>query len=153
MISTPHRPAMITITQVEIFPVGVPITRGFTFASGNAGAAGQKAVLVFVKLTASSGQIASPSTVSSEPSDRSSSSAVASPASSESKASHKDATLSVVFVDVTQVRLDKVGRYFQVRIFAKPQADPTKDFISFLWRAEERAKQVVELLDALRIKK
>ena len=48
---------MITIQQVEIFPVGVPITRGFTFASGSAGAAGQKAVLVFVKLTASSGEI------------------------------------------------------------------------------------------------
>ncbi|MEO6246752.1 MAG: hypothetical protein ABIQ12_15100, partial [Opitutaceae bacterium] len=43
---------MTTIRQVEVFPVGVPITRGFTFASGNAGAAGQKACLVFIKLTA-----------------------------------------------------------------------------------------------------
>lgn len=65
----------------------------------------------------------------------------------------RNPTLSVVYLDVTQVRLDKVGRYFQVRIFAKPQADPSKDFLSFLWRAEEPAKQVVELLDALRIKK
>jgi L-alanine-DL-glutamate epimerase-like enolase superfamily enzyme len=48
---------MTTIRQVEVFPVGVPITRGFTFASGNAGAAGQNAVLVFVKITASSGEI------------------------------------------------------------------------------------------------
>lgn len=48
---------MITISQIEVFPVGVPITRGFTFASGNAGAPGQKAVLVFVKITASSGEI------------------------------------------------------------------------------------------------
>jgi L-alanine-DL-glutamate epimerase-like enolase superfamily enzyme len=48
---------MTTISQVEVFPVGVPITRGFTFASGNAGAPGQKAVLVFVKITASSGEI------------------------------------------------------------------------------------------------
>jgi L-alanine-DL-glutamate epimerase-like enolase superfamily enzyme len=48
---------MTAIRQVEVFPVGVPITRGFTFASGNAGAAGQKAVLVFVKITASSDEI------------------------------------------------------------------------------------------------
>jgi len=48
---------MTSIRQVEVFPVGVPITRGFTFASGNAGAAGQQAVLVFVKITASSGEI------------------------------------------------------------------------------------------------
>lgn len=47
---------MRIIKTVEVFPVGVPITRGFTFASGNAGAAGQTAVLVLVKVTDSSGE-------------------------------------------------------------------------------------------------
>ncbi len=48
---------MTTIASVEVFPVGVPITSGFTFASGNAGAAGQKAVLVLVKVTDSAGEV------------------------------------------------------------------------------------------------
>lgn len=48
---------MTTIQQVEVFPVGVPVTRGFTFASGNAGAAGSKAALVFVKVLDSDGRV------------------------------------------------------------------------------------------------
>jgi L-alanine-DL-glutamate epimerase-like enolase superfamily enzyme len=48
---------MTTIREVEVFPVGVPITRGFTFASGTAGAAGQLATLVFVKITDSAGGV------------------------------------------------------------------------------------------------
>jgi muconate cycloisomerase len=48
---------MSTIQNIEVFPVGVPITRGFTFASGHAGHAGQLATLVLVKLTDSAGQV------------------------------------------------------------------------------------------------
>jgi len=47
---------MRIIKTVEVFPVGVPITRGFTFASGSAGAAGQTAVIVLVKVTDSTGE-------------------------------------------------------------------------------------------------
>lgn len=48
---------MTTIQQVEVFPVGVPVIRGFTFASGNAGAAGSKAALVFVCVRDSDGRV------------------------------------------------------------------------------------------------
>ncbi len=48
---------MRTIQQVDIFPVRLPVTRTFTFASGTAGAAGEAAPFVFVKLTASDGQV------------------------------------------------------------------------------------------------
>lgn len=65
----------------------------------------------------------------------------------------KDPVFQVAYADVTQVRLDKIGKVFQVRLFAKPQADPAKDFLSFTWRNEEAAKQAVELLETLRLKK
>ena len=65
----------------------------------------------------------------------------------------KDPTLSVTYANISQVRLDKVGRYFQVRIFAAPQADPSKDLLSFIWRTEEAPTRVVELLESLRLKK
>ena len=48
---------MRTIARVEIFPVGVPITRTFRFSSGNAGTAGGSAELVLVKLTDSDGTV------------------------------------------------------------------------------------------------
>ena len=65
----------------------------------------------------------------------------------------KDALFTVAFADITQVRLDKVGRYFQVRLFAKPQTDTTKDLISFTWKTEEAPTRVVELIESLRLKK
>ncbi|MEO6876402.1 MAG: hypothetical protein ABI222_16415 [Opitutaceae bacterium] len=48
---------MTALRQVEVFPVDVPITRDSTFGSANAGAAGQKAVHVFVNITDASGEI------------------------------------------------------------------------------------------------
>jgi hypothetical protein len=68
-------------------------------------------------------------------------------------AREKDPTFSVPYAKISQVRLDKVGRYFQVRIFAPPQTDPTKDLLSFLWKTEEAPTRVVELLESLRLKK
>jgi muconate cycloisomerase len=47
---------MRTVQQVEIFPVRLPVTRTFTFASGSAGASGQAAPFVFVKLTDTEGE-------------------------------------------------------------------------------------------------
>lgn len=68
-------------------------------------------------------------------------------------AKEKDATFAVTFTDISQVRLDKVGRYFQVRIFAPPQTDPTKDLLNFVWRTEEAPTRVVELIESLRLRK
>lgn len=47
---------MATIAAVEIFPVRLPVTRSFTFASGSAGAKGGTAPHVFVKVTDSEGR-------------------------------------------------------------------------------------------------
>lgn len=65
----------------------------------------------------------------------------------------KDPALGVTWAEITQVRMDKWGRYFQVRLFAPAQADPAKDLLAFTWRAEEPPKRVVELIEALRLKK
>ncbi len=65
----------------------------------------------------------------------------------------RDPVFAVAYADIRQVRLDKIGKTFQVRLFAPAQADPAKDFLSFTWKNEEAAKQVVELLEALRLKK
>ncbi len=43
--------AAATIKRIEVFPVAVPVTRTFTFASGSAGRAGDAAAVVFVKIT------------------------------------------------------------------------------------------------------
>jgi muconate cycloisomerase len=48
---------MNTIARVEVFPVGLPVTRGFRFSSGTAGAKGDKAWIVLVKLTDSEGRV------------------------------------------------------------------------------------------------
>ena len=48
---------MRTIQRVEILPVQLPVTKTFTFATGTAGAAGQMAPFVFVKLTDSEGEV------------------------------------------------------------------------------------------------
>jgi muconate cycloisomerase len=47
---------MRTIERVDVFPTGIPLTRTFTFASGTAGAAGERAPHVFVKVTDSEGE-------------------------------------------------------------------------------------------------
>lgn len=46
---------MSKITSVEVFPVAVPVTRAFKFASGSAGVPGEMVRLVLVRLTDSEG--------------------------------------------------------------------------------------------------
>jgi L-alanine-DL-glutamate epimerase-like enolase superfamily enzyme len=46
-----------TIAEVNVYPVGVPITRGFTFASGSAGGAGGTAGLLLVKVVDNEGNV------------------------------------------------------------------------------------------------
>jgi muconate cycloisomerase len=48
---------MKTIRSVEVFPVGLPMTKSFRFASGSAGQAGEKVPHVFVKITDSDGGV------------------------------------------------------------------------------------------------
>ena len=47
---------MRTITHVAVYPTLLPLTKTFTFASGSAGAAGERAPHVFVKITDSEGE-------------------------------------------------------------------------------------------------
>jgi len=49
--------AMRTIRRVEVFPIRLPVTRGFTFASGSAGKPGEGAPFALVKMTDSRGGI------------------------------------------------------------------------------------------------
>ncbi len=46
---------MVTLQEITVHAVGVPITRGFTFASGSAGIAGERAGLVLVRVRDSEG--------------------------------------------------------------------------------------------------
>lgn len=48
---------MRSIRSIDTFPVYLPVTRGFTFSSGTAGNAGEKAPLLFVKATDSEGEV------------------------------------------------------------------------------------------------
>ncbi len=45
-----------TLAAVDIFPIRLPLTKTFTFASGSAGAAGERAPHVFVRVTDSQGE-------------------------------------------------------------------------------------------------
>lgn len=48
---------MSRVISVEAFPVDVPVTKTFTFASGTAGAAGSSVTVPFVKVTDSDGNV------------------------------------------------------------------------------------------------
>ncbi|MEO7700663.1 MAG: enolase C-terminal domain-like protein [Opitutus sp.] len=48
---------MRVIRQVDVFPVNLPISRSFVFASGSAGHCGGTAGIVYVKVTDSSGEV------------------------------------------------------------------------------------------------
>ena len=47
---------MRTIRSIEVFPIRLPVTATFHFASGSAGAAGEGAPFVLVKVTDSEGE-------------------------------------------------------------------------------------------------
>lgn len=61
----------------------------------------------------------------------------------------KGEPLGLRYAEVTKVDMAQVGRAFMARLFTAPQ---TADHYRFVWRAEETAKRVVELFEALRQK-
>ncbi|HYF00068.1 MAG TPA: hypothetical protein VEJ18_14205 [Planctomycetota bacterium] len=61
--------------------------------------------------------------------------------------------LTAAYAQMTEVKLEKVGRYYYARIFSTAQPEKGKDLLNFQWRNQEPAQQVVQLLEALRVKK
>lgn len=60
--------------------------------------------------------------------------------------------LTLVYRDITDVKLELVGKYYTARIFTTVQPDKEKDHYQFLWKQESPAKSIVELLTALKSK-
>jgi len=60
--------------------------------------------------------------------------------------------LRLAFSDITDVKVDLSGKYFYVRVFSVVQTDPARSHFDFLFRIEDRAKQVAELLLSLKKK-
>lgn len=60
--------------------------------------------------------------------------------------------LRLAFADITDVKVDASGRYFYVKVFTVVQTDRDRDHFQFLFKIEERAKQVAELLLSLKKK-
>ena len=65
----------------------------------------------------------------------------------------RDPVLAAAYAQMTEVKLEKVGRYYYARIFSTAQPDRGKDLLNFQWRNQEPAQQVVQLLEALRLKR
>ena len=64
----------------------------------------------------------------------------------------KPKPLELYFADITQVRLELVGKYYTVRVHTTIQTEHDKDHFQFLWKQESPAKSVVELLQSLKKK-
>jgi len=64
----------------------------------------------------------------------------------------KPKPLELYFADITQVRLELVGKYYTVRVHTTVQTEHDKDHFQFLWKQESPAKSVVELLMSLKKK-
>jgi hypothetical protein len=64
----------------------------------------------------------------------------------------KGKTLVLPYADVTDVRLELVGRYYTARVFTTVQTEKDKDHFEFQWKVEESAKRAVEMLAALKKK-
>jgi len=60
--------------------------------------------------------------------------------------------LELHYADITNVRLELVGKYYTARVYTTVQTDPDKDHFQFLWKHESPAKSVVELLLSLKKK-
>jgi len=60
--------------------------------------------------------------------------------------------LRLAFGDITDVRLDQSGKYFYVKVHSTVQTDHEKPHFEFLFRSEDRSKQVAELLLSLKKK-
>jgi hypothetical protein len=64
----------------------------------------------------------------------------------------KGNVLRLVFADILDVRLDSSGKYYYVKVFTQVQTERDKPHFEFLFRIEDRAKQVGELLLSLKKK-
>ena len=64
----------------------------------------------------------------------------------------KPKPLELYYADITQVKLELVGKYYTARVYTTVQTDPDKDHFQFLWKHESPAKSVVELLLSLKKK-
>jgi hypothetical protein len=62
-------------------------------------------------------------------------------------------TFVLNYADLTSTRLDKQGRYFTAKVFAKMQPDPNKEYLAFQWKTQEPAEQVVKMFESIRLKK
>lgn len=62
-------------------------------------------------------------------------------------------TFVLNYSDLVSTRLDKVGRYFTAKVFAKMQPDPNKEYLAFQWKTQEPAEQVVKMFESIRLKK
>jgi hypothetical protein len=60
--------------------------------------------------------------------------------------------LRLAFNDITDVKVDLSGKYYYVRVYSVVQTDAARSHFEFLFRIEDRAKQVAELLLSLKKK-
>jgi hypothetical protein len=60
--------------------------------------------------------------------------------------------LQLVYRDIMDVKLELVGKYYTARVYTTVQTEPEKDHFQFLWKNENPAKSVVELLTSLKSK-
>ena len=60
-------------------------------------------------------------------------------------------TFVLNYPDLVSTRLDKVGRYFTAKVFAKGQPDPNKEYLAFQWKTQEPAEQVVKMFESIRL--
>ena len=58
--------------------------------------------------------------------------------------------LTLVYREITDVKLELVGKYYTARVYTTVQPDREKDHFQFLWKQENPAKSVVELLTSLK---
>jgi hypothetical protein len=64
----------------------------------------------------------------------------------------KGRKLQLSFADIVDVKLELTGKYYTVKVYTTVQVDRARDHFQFLWKVEDRAKQVTELLLSLKKK-
>jgi hypothetical protein len=58
--------------------------------------------------------------------------------------------LRLPFAEVTDVRMEAVGKFFHVRVFTQIQPERDRPHFEFVFRIQERAKEVGELILAMK---
>jgi hypothetical protein len=64
----------------------------------------------------------------------------------------KGRKLQLSYADILDVKLELTGKYYAVKVYTTVQVDRARDHFQFLWKVEDRAKQVTELLISLKKK-